>query len=421
MEFITLPPEVTSALIHSGPGAESLITASEAWKQLGTNLEDSAENYVAALSSLVGTWNGPSAAAMVQAVEPYVDWLQTTSQQVQQTAASAMAAAAAFNSARAAVVPTAQVTANRTQLAQLLATNGFGRNLPAIAENEAEYQSMWANNSAAMSRYQAAAAQATALPQFSSPASVTNPTGQAKQASAVPAATTSSAAATTGATTTQSGGLLTAWNNFVQAYFSGDYGTVGGVDIPFLGNNSNATLGLNSNLNNTIFSSGFPINLLSYLAQNQSAQALSGVNAQIGQGVSEGESALGGGLGRGAAGALGGLGGLGHLGPGALGAAGLGQASTTAATNVGVSIGKLTAPPAVVGLLPASHAQVQLASAATPLSGGESGMPMLPPLMPPPISPAGSGWRKRKQQKYEDIAIGAELKGKVMRPPPSAG
>ena len=45
---------------------------------------------------------------------------------------------------------------------------------------------------------------------------------------------------------------------------------------------------------------------------------------------------------------------------------------------------------------------------------------MLPPLMPPPIS-AGSGWRKRKPQKYEDIAIGAELKGTVMPRPPSAG
>jgi hypothetical protein len=112
---------------------------------------------------------------------------------------------------------------------------------------------------------------------------------------------------------------------------------------------------------------------------------------------------------------------LGHLGPGALGAAGLGQASTSAATSVGVSIGKLTAPPAVVGLLPGQQVPVQLASAATPLGAGESGMPMLPPLMPPPISPAGSGWRKRKQQKYEDISIGAELKGTVMRPPPSAG
>jgi hypothetical protein len=85
-----------------------------------------------------------------------------------------------------------------------------------------------------------------------------------------------------------------------------------------------------------------------------------------------------------------------------------------------VTVGKLTAPPAVVGLLPASQAPVQLASAATPLPAADPGFPMLPPLMPPPIS-AGSGWRKRKQQKYEDIAIGKELKGTVMPRPPSAG
>ncbi|MDT5168450.1 MAG: hypothetical protein QOD02_1777, partial [Mycobacterium sp.] len=187
MEFTTLPPEVTSALIHSGPGAESLIAASGAWQQLGTNLEDSAENYGAALSSLSGTWHGPSSTAMAQAVEPYVTWLSTTAQQTQQIAAAAQAAAAAFNSVRASVVPMAEVTANRMRLVQLLATNGFGRNLPAIAETEAEYQSMWANNSAAMSRYQAASAQASTLPQFASPTSVTNPAGLATKASAAPA------------------------------------------------------------------------------------------------------------------------------------------------------------------------------------------------------------------------------------------
>jgi PPE-repeat protein len=387
MEFTTLPPEVTSALIHAGPGAESLIEASGAWQQLGTNLEDSAENYVATLSSLNQAWHGPSSAAMTQAVEPYLSWLQNTAQQCQQTAASAMAAAAAFNSVRVTVVPTAQVAANRVQLVQLLATDRFGSNLPAIAENEAQYQTMWANNSAAMGRYQAASAQASTLPQFSSPGSVTNPTGLAAQATAVPAATTSAAAATTADATTFD--PSTGWVGLANTYA------------------------------NQFVSSGFPINLLSYLAQSQSAQALQGVNSQIGQGVSEGESALGGG----AAGALGGLGGGGFagLGPGALGAAGLGEASTTAATGVGVSIGRLTAPPAVVGLLPSSQVPVQLASAATPLGANESGLPMLPPIMPPPISPAGSGWRKRKQQKYEDIAIGAELKGTVMRPPPSAG
>ena len=392
MEFTTLPPEITSALIHTGPGAESMIAASAAWQQLGTTLEDSAENYGATLSSLTGTWHGPSSATMVQAVEPYVTWLRTTAQQTQQIASSAQAAAAAYNSVRASVVPTAEVTANRTRLAQLLATNGFGRNLPAIAETEAEYQSMWANNSAAMSRYQAASAQASALPQFASPTSATNPTRLTTQASASPAATTSSTASTAPTVAAASPAAL------LPTAFDPSTGLVGEV---------------NTYLNQFI-SSGFPINMLSYLAQNQSAQALQGVNAQIGQGVSEGEGALGGGA----------AGGLGALGQGGLGASGgfggISQVPTAAATGVGVSIGKLTAPPAVVNLLPTSQAPVQLASAASPLSGGESGLPMLPPLMPPPISP-GSGWRKRKQPKYEDIAIGAELKGKVIHPPPSAG
>src|SRR6202021_3579003 len=104
------------------------------------------------------------------------------------------------------VVPTPQVATNRMRLLQLLATDQFGNNLPAIAETELEYQTMWANNSAAVSRYQAASAQASALPQFSLPTSVTNPTGQAAQASAVPAAST--AAATTGSTSAHLGPIL---------------------------------------------------------------------------------------------------------------------------------------------------------------------------------------------------------------------
>jgi PPE-repeat protein len=400
MEFTTLPPEITSALIHSGPGAESLTAASAAWQKLGTTLEDSAESYGAALSSLAGTWHGPSSATMVQAVEPYVTWVRATAQQTQQIASSAQAAAAAFNSVRAAVVPTAEVAANRTRLAQLLATNGFGENLPAIAETEAEYQSMWANNSAAMSRYQAASAQAATLPQFASPTSATNPAGLATQAGAVPAASSSAAsnAAATSVTPAAATPVNLGFADPTTGYF-----------------------GLANVYANQFVSSGFPINLLSYLAQSQSAQALQGVSGSIGQGLSEGEEAFGG---PGAAGALGalGAGGLGHAGGlgGALGAAGLGEINTSAAIGKGVSIGNLTAPPAVVDLLQTSQAPVELASAATPLDAGGAGLPMMPPLMPPPLS-AGSGWRKRKAQKYEDMEIGAELKGKVVRPPPSAG
>jgi PPE-repeat protein len=402
MDFTALPPEVISALIHSGPGSESLANAAAAWRQLGADLEDAADNYAASVSSMADTWHGPSSTAMSASVAPYLAWLRTTSQQTQQVAASAQAAASAFNSASASVVPTAQVLANRTQLAQLLATNIFGRNMPAIAATEANYQQMWANNAAAMTRYQAASSQATNLPQFTSPTSTTNPSAQATQTSAQTAAATnsgSSTAAKAAAAATPADALPTA------------------------GDPNAGYIGLANTYANQFVSSGFPINLLSYLAQSQSAQALQGVSSSIGQGVSEGEGALGGAaanLGGGAAGALGALGQSGG-GLGALGAAGLGEINTSAALGAAVPMGGLSAPPGAAALLATSQAPVQLASAATPLgAGGAAGMPMMPPLMAPPIS-AGSGWRKRKSQKYEDISIGAELKGNVMKPPPSAG
>jgi PPE-repeat protein len=399
MEFTTLPPEVISALIHSGPGSESLANAAAAWRQLGADLEDAADSYAAAVSSMADTWHGPSSTAMSASVAPYLTWLRTTSQQAQQVAASAQAAASAFNSASAAVVPTAQVLANRTRLAQLLATNGFGRNLPAIAATEADYQRMWANNAAAMTRYQAASTQATNLPQFTSPTSTTDPSAQAAQNSAQTAAAAnsgSSTAAKAAAAATPADAL------------------------PVAGDPNAGYIGLANTYANQFVSSGFPINLLSYLAQSQSAQALQGVSASVGQGVSEGEEALGGGGLGGAAGALGALG-AGGGGLGALGAAGLSAPTAAAATGVAVPMGGLMAPPAAGTLLATSQAPVQLASAATPLGAGEAaGMPMMPPLMAPPIS-AGSGWRKRKSQKYEDISIGAELKGNVIKPPPSAG
>ena len=391
IEFTTLPPEVTSALIHSGPGAESLIEASAAWQQLGTSLEESGAHTAATVSSLTGAWQGPSAVAMTQAVEPYLTWLRTTAQQSQQTASSALAAAAAFNSVRPAVVPVAHVTANRARLARLLATNTLGVNLSAIAQTEDQYQAMWANNSAAMSRYQAASTQATTtLPQFSSPRSITNPTGVAAQATAAPAAGASSSAARAARAAVSAAPAAPAALPAAAA----DPVNLG------LGDPTTGYFGLLNQWGNQFISSGFPVNLLSYLAQNNSAQALQSVGGDIGQGLSEGQSALGGGI-------------------GAIAGAGL-SAEPTAAVGVGVTVGKLTAPPAVVGLLPASQAPVQLASATTPLPAAEPGFPMLPPLMPPPIS-AGSGWRKRKQQKYEDIAIGKEIKGTFMPRPPSAG
>ncbi|MGP0079856.1 PPE family protein, partial [Mycobacterium sp.] len=371
------PPEIISALIHTGPGAGSMIEASGAWQQVAVELENSVAVYASALSGLIETWSGPSAMAMVQSVQPYLIWLRTTAQQSQQMGASAEAAATAFSSVRAAVVTPAQVTANRTRLAQLLATNRFGSNTAAIAETEAEYQTMWTNNAAAMTSYQAASAQATALPQFSSPLTIANPAGAAAQASTVPAATSSNSAAS----------LSSILSSLIGSN-SGDLVT-------------NGWFQLGNTWGNQFLSSGFPINLLGVEAQLATAQGVQSVGGEVGQGLAEGEAALGASEAEVAS---------------AVRAAGSATAPT-AALGVGVTVGKLTAPPAVVGLLPAAQSPVQLASSVSPLPAGNSAMPMMPmmPMMvPPPIS-AGTGWRKRKQQSVEDLECGAELPKKVVQ------
>ncbi|HTY34875.1 PPE family protein [Mycobacterium sp.] len=378
MDLLALPPEVTSALIHSGPGAGSLIEASAAWQRVTTELENSASIYTTALSTLSESWKGPSSAAMVEAVQPYITWLRNTAQQSQQMAESTQAAAAAFNSALSTVVPPATVAANRTRLAQLVATNAFGRNLPAIAATEEQYQAMWATNSAALSRYQATTAQALDVQQFRSPPAITDPAGTAAQATATSSAATTSAQSTIA--------------DFLNA-----------LNTPLGFDPNTGWFGLANTWGNQFISSGFPINLLGVWAQLATAQGVQAVGGDIGQGLSEGEAALGA-VGANLSGAV----------------RAMGSAAPTGAMGVGVSLGKLTAPPAVVGLLPASQSPVQLASAASPLDGADAGFPMLPPLMPPPIS-AGSGWRKRKQPNPQELQVGAEVKGKVMRPPPSAG
>jgi hypothetical protein len=62
-------------------------------------------------------------------------------------------AAAAFEAALNATVPPAVIAANRTQLQQLIATNFFGQNTPAIHTLEQQYQEMWAQDVASMLGY----------------------------------------------------------------------------------------------------------------------------------------------------------------------------------------------------------------------------------------------------------------------------
>ncbi len=186
VDFGSLPPEINSARIYTGPGPGPLLAAAAAWDGLAAQLETFGAGYSAATSELQGqSWSGQASTAMAAAAAPYIAWVTTTAGQAGQAAGQARAAAAAYEAAFAATVPPAVVMANRTLLATLVATNFFGQNTPAIAATEAVYAEMWAQDAAAMYGYAASASAAATLTPFSQPPQTTNPAGQSGQGAAV--------------------------------------------------------------------------------------------------------------------------------------------------------------------------------------------------------------------------------------------
>ncbi|ORX19900.1 PPE family protein [Mycobacterium xenopi] len=207
-DFAARPPEINSALMYSGAGAGPMVAAAAAFSNLSGELSATAASYQSVISQLTGSaWQGPSAAAMAAAAEPYITWLSTTSGQLQHAASQAIASAAAYETAFAATVPPPVIAANRAQLAMLVSTNFLGQNTPAIAANEAQYAEMWAQDAAAMYGYAASSAAAAQLTPVTPPAETTNPAGLGAQAAAVSNAVSSSA------TTSGLNGVLSSLTN----------------------------------------------------------------------------------------------------------------------------------------------------------------------------------------------------------------
>ncbi|CAM4283142.1 putative PPE family protein PPE29 [Mycobacterium basiliense] len=185
MDYGALPPEVNSARIYSGPGSGSMLAAAAAWDGLASELYAVATSYGAVTSSLAGTWTGPAAQSMTQASAPYIAWLGATAVRAEHAAAQAAAAAGAFEAAHAATVPPPLIAANRSLLMSLVATNVLGQNGPAIAAAEAQYDQMWAQDTAVMYGYAGASAAASLLTPFVQPPTTTDPRGLTRQGVAV--------------------------------------------------------------------------------------------------------------------------------------------------------------------------------------------------------------------------------------------
>jgi PPE-repeat protein len=103
-------------------------------------------------------------------------------------------AAAAFEAAFMMTVPPPVIAANRVLLMNLIATNFFGQNTPAIAVTEAHYMEMWAQDAAAMYGYTASSVVATDVAPFELPPNTTTPDATRDQAAAVSKAASQPAA-----------------------------------------------------------------------------------------------------------------------------------------------------------------------------------------------------------------------------------
>ena len=199
VDFGALTPEVNSARMYAGPGSSSLQAAASAWNGLAAELQSAAQGYETVITQLSSDeWTGAASASMASAAQPYVSWMNTTAAQAEQAATQARAAAAAHEQAFAATVPPPLIAANRAQTAAAVQANVFGQYTPLIAQLEAQYSEMWAQDSAAMYGYAGQSAAATQVTPFASPAATTNPAGTTAQSAAV-----SSAAGTSAATSSQ--------------------------------------------------------------------------------------------------------------------------------------------------------------------------------------------------------------------------
>ncbi|OMC21615.1 PPE family protein [Mycobacterium colombiense] len=201
VDYGAFPPEFNSARIYSGPGSGSFVAAASAWSALAAELNSAALSYDNVITSLSSEeWTGTASATMAQAAQPYVTWLTTTAAQAEEAATQARAAAAAYETALASSVPPPLIAANRTQSQQLQATNVLGQNTPLIAQLEAQYGEMWAQDAGAMYGYAGQSSSATKVTQFQKAPEVTNQAGQANQAAAVTNASANSTATNTSKT-----------------------------------------------------------------------------------------------------------------------------------------------------------------------------------------------------------------------------
>ena len=167
MDFWMAPPEINSGRMYCGPGSRSMVEAAVAWAEQAACLNQEVAQWRAVTSKLT--------TAAVKAATPYITWLDAAATAAAHASDHAAFAACAHELARGAMVPPEAIKTNRAKFALLATTNCLAQISPTIADIDAEYEKMWAQDGDAMYTYARASADASALTPFTSPPSAINP------------------------------------------------------------------------------------------------------------------------------------------------------------------------------------------------------------------------------------------------------
>jgi PPE-repeat protein len=152
-------PEVNSGRIYTGAGSGPLMATAAAWAEQAGELMAGAAQLAGVLGTLSANWQGPSSEAAVASIMPYLAWMLKSAATAEHAATTHAAVAAAHEAAFMGVVPPPVIAANQSALAA--AIGGLPWTAPLVAQLEAQYQEMWAQDSTALYAY--AASMTTAI------------------------------------------------------------------------------------------------------------------------------------------------------------------------------------------------------------------------------------------------------------------
>ena len=148
-----LPPEINSANIWGGPGADSIEEAVRAWTSLRMEIWHLKSSFNQILHYLTDEWSGPAAIQVIDAATPFLRWLYYLEDKLYATERHLRYFADAFLGARHDVVRPELIDANRAQILALSKDNEFGLNNAAIAARDEEYADYWDQDGEAMRWY----------------------------------------------------------------------------------------------------------------------------------------------------------------------------------------------------------------------------------------------------------------------------